>query len=102
MDRKTGYGGGDAARSCGISLRRWMAILAAMACGIVLAVGTAWAHDEGPGEPIDPSTYAAAGKLVVGFAAVVLVGGIWYQLRRRAIIRESRAASQQDQRFDRS
>src|SRR2546429_4402457 len=102
MDGMTGYSGGHAARRYGISLRRWMAILAAMACGIVLTVGTAWAHDEGPGEPVDPSTYAAAGKLVVAFAAVVLVGGIWYQLRRRAIIRESRASSQQDQRLDRS
>lgn len=66
---------------------------------MLIAARAAWAHDEDePAAAVDPSIFSGAGKLVLLIAAVVVVGAVWYQLRRRSILNESRRAGREQNR----
>jgi hypothetical protein len=46
---------------------------------------------------VTPSDFAGAAKLLVALVIAVIVGAVWYYLRRRAIVREGRSIYRQDE-----
>jgi hypothetical protein len=61
---------------------------------MLTATCVAWAHDDDEKPtPVDPSIFSGAGTLLMIIAAAVIVGAVWYHLRRRALLQEGRKPS---------